>query len=255
MARRDELEKMRKALIGDGSRHYVVLHGFGGIGKTQLSVAYAMRHKDDYSAVFWLNIKDDDSVKSSFVRVARQILRDHPSANQLSSIHLTNDIDAVVDAVKVWLSLLHNTRWLLIFDNYDHPKLPGVTDSEAVDIRSYLPEAHQGSVIITTRSAEVDMGLCLPIKKLDDVQDSLSILASSSQRRDLFEGKLLLYEGCKSDQRQIPTPRDLRRNLTGYRLHWRQPEPISAKRRQSAVRTIFVTMRTHGLNFRERVLG
>ena len=39
----------------------------GGIGKTQLTVAYAKRHKDNYSAIFWLNIKDEeDSLKQSF---------------------------------------------------------------------------------------------------------------------------------------------------------------------------------------------
>jgi hypothetical protein len=56
VARETELAEMHRALSGDGSRRTVVLHGLGGIGKTQLSVAYAKRHKDSYSAIFWLNI-------------------------------------------------------------------------------------------------------------------------------------------------------------------------------------------------------
>ena len=44
------------------------------------------------------------------------------------------DPDDVIDTVKAWLSLLNNTRWLLVFDNYDNPKLPGNTDQEALDI-------------------------------------------------------------------------------------------------------------------------
>ncbi|KAN0078822.1 hypothetical protein V8E54_005335 [Elaphomyces granulatus] len=46
----------------------VVLHGLGGIGKTQLTVAYAKRHKDNYSAIFWLNIKDEDSLSKAKLR-------------------------------------------------------------------------------------------------------------------------------------------------------------------------------------------
>ncbi|KAH7413253.1 hypothetical protein BKA64DRAFT_719184 [Cadophora sp. MPI-SDFR-AT-0126] len=62
VAREDELSRIHKALRGDGSRRAVILHGLGGIGKTQLSIAYAKRHKDDYSSIFWLNTKDEDSV-------------------------------------------------------------------------------------------------------------------------------------------------------------------------------------------------
>jgi ATP/maltotriose-dependent transcriptional regulator MalT len=58
--REDKLRDIHKALSGDGSRRTVVLQGLGGIGKTQLVVAYAKPHKDNYSAVFWLNIKDKD---------------------------------------------------------------------------------------------------------------------------------------------------------------------------------------------------
>jgi ATP-dependent phosphoenolpyruvate carboxykinase len=52
VARETELVEMHRTLSGDGSRRTVVLHGLGGIGKTQLSVAYTKRHKDSYSAIF-----------------------------------------------------------------------------------------------------------------------------------------------------------------------------------------------------------
>lgn len=205
VARRHELDEMRIALIGDGSRHYVVLQGLGGIGKTQLSIAYAIRYRDEYSAIFWLNIKDDNSIKSSFANVAKQVLRDHSSADRLQNIDLNGDVDTIVDAVKAWLSLPQNTRWLLIFDNYDHPKLPGRADPEAVDIRKYLPEAHQGSVIITTRSLEVNLGRLLPIKKMDELQDSLRILATSSQRLELMHGRYFLdsFHKCRTTENEI----------------------------------------------------
>ena len=99
---------MHRTLSADGSRHTAVLHGLGGIGKTQLTVAYAKRHKDNYLAILWLNIKDEDALKQSFAKVARQILREHPSASWLSSVDMKENLDEVIDAVKAWLSLPNN---------------------------------------------------------------------------------------------------------------------------------------------------
>jgi hypothetical protein len=192
VAREYELSKIHKKLKGDGSRRTVVLHGLGGIGKTQLSLAYAKRHKDDYSAIFWLNIKDEDSLKQSFAKVAKQISREHSSALQFSNVDTNKSLDEVIEAVKAWLSRPNNTRWLMIFDNYDNPKLPRNPDPAAVNIRKFLPESYQGSVIITTRSSEVRIGHLIQIRKLGDVHDSLEILSTMSRRQGLITGKDVL---------------------------------------------------------------
>jgi hypothetical protein len=190
VAREQELEEMHRELSSDGSRRVIILHGLGGIGKTQLTVTYAKRHRDNYSAIFWVNIKDEDSLKQSFVKIARQILQEHPSASQLSSIDMKENLDEVVDAVKAWLSLRNNTRWLIIYDNYDNPKLPGVEDPTAVDICKFLPESYQGSVIVTTRSSEVEIGHLIHIQKLKNIHDSLEILSSTSRREGLINGEI-----------------------------------------------------------------
>ena len=119
-------------------------------------------------------------MKQSFATVAKQISREQPSASRLSSVNMKGDLDEVVDAVKAWLSLPNNTRWLMIHDNYDNPKLPGNKDPAIVDIQRFLPESYQGSVIITTRSSQVKIGHSLPIGKLKVVSDSLEILSSTS---------------------------------------------------------------------------
>src|SRR6266536_2973816 len=100
VAREEELAEIHTKLNSDGNRRTIVLHGLGGIGKTQLTVAYAKRHKNSYSAIFWLNIKDEDSLKQSYVKVAKQILREHPSASRLSNVDIKGDLDEVIDAVK-----------------------------------------------------------------------------------------------------------------------------------------------------------
>ncbi|KAN0072671.1 P-loop containing nucleoside triphosphate hydrolase protein [Elaphomyces granulatus] len=189
VAREEELAEMHRMLRGDGSRRTVVLHGLGGVGKTQLTIAYAKRHKDSYSAVFWLNIKDEDSliIRQSFAKAAKQIVRDHPSARRLSSVDIKEDLDGVIDAVKEWLSLPNNTRWLMIYDNYDNPKLPGNPDPAAVNIRKFLPESYQGSVIITTRSPQVEIGRPIQIRKLEDVLDDVKILSNASRREGLMD--------------------------------------------------------------------
>jgi AAA ATPase domain len=189
VAREEELSEIHRTLRGDGTRRTVVLCGLGGIGKTQLTVAYAKRHKDNYSAIFWLNIKDEDSLKESFAKAAKQILREHPSASRLSSVDIKENLDEVVDAVKEWLSLSNNTRWLMIYDNYDNPKLAGNADPAAVDIGKFLPESYQGSVIITTRSSQVKIGHPIQIRKLEDMRDGVKILSNSSRREGLLDGK------------------------------------------------------------------
>jgi hypothetical protein len=169
----------------------VTLHGLGGIGKTQLTVAYAKKYRHSYSAVFWLNIKDIASLEQGFTKIAKQILRDHPEASQLSNLDIKGNSDETIDAVKRWLSLPGNTRWLLIFDNYDNPKIPSNKHPTSINIQKYFPESYQGSIIITTRLAQVKLGRQIPITKLTDTGNSLQILANASGRELSIDSKRL----------------------------------------------------------------
>ncbi|RYC54279.1 hypothetical protein CHU98_g11933 [Xylaria longipes] len=182
VTRERELAEIRRKLSSDGSRRAVVLQGLGGIGKTQLAIAYAKRYRDEYSAIFWLNIKDMASIQQSFTKVAKQILRQNPDSSRLSALDIQHNHEEVVDAVKAWLSLPGNTRWLLIYDNFDTPKLSNSTDDGGIDISRFLPEAYQGSVIVTTRSSQVNLGHMIRIRKLESLDDGLQILATTSGR-------------------------------------------------------------------------
>ena len=188
MSRDNELKEIHEILITGGLRRVAVLHGLGGIDKTQLAVTYAKRYMADYSTIFWTNIKDHDSVKRNFAIAAARILRQHPSAIQLSRASETGDLDAIVDAVKRWLEIPRNKDWLIVYDNYDNPKLPSNSDEAAVDIHQYLPGTHQGSIIVTTRSSEMKLGRRIRIGKLQDLQASLDILRHASGRDNLKEG-------------------------------------------------------------------
>src|SRR5882757_6502088 len=133
-----EIQRMEKILLpgsDSGHRKILVLGGMGGIGKTQLSIAYAKRHSSTYSSVFWLNSTSELALQGSFRKLAHRILApetaDQPDDNRLW-IEISN-----------WLCELDNSHWLLIFDNYDNP--------DEYDITQYYPAVAHGSIIVTTR--------------------------------------------------------------------------------------------------------
>lgn len=183
---------MYQILYGHSKRSAVVLHGLGGIGKTQLAIEYITWHKEKYTAIFWLNANDEDSLKLSFRDVAQHVLEDQmgkPSTSTLASVDLNGSLDQVVAAVKAWLNLQRNTRWLIVYDNYDNPRTPGNLDHSAVDIRRFLPGADHGSIIITTRSAQVSHGHRIHVQKLTNIHESLKILSNTSKRKNIENGR------------------------------------------------------------------
>ncbi|OCL02321.1 tetratricopeptide repeat domain-containing protein, partial [Glonium stellatum] len=179
VGRDEELDRIHKKLENDGSRKTVVVHGLGGMGKTQLALAYAKRHRDEYSAVFWVNSKDVDTLKQGFVAAARRIFRDHSSLVHLKTVVEGGDLDKAMDA------------------------LPGCNNGRAFDIRPFLPEAHQGAIIVTTRSSRLGFGHLIPLGKLQNTEHGLEILSHASGR-----------DGLGSD----PDARELARKLDGLPL-------------------------------------
>lgn len=55
-----------------------------------------------------------------------------------------------------WLSRPDNTDWLLIFDNVDRESRVDGTDPGAHDVERYFPGADHGSILITTRLADLE---------------------------------------------------------------------------------------------------
>ena len=188
---------MHQLLHGHNTRSAVVLHGLGGIGKTQLAVEYIRRHKEKYTAIFWLNANDEDSLRLSFRDIAQQVLKHHPTTKMLASVDLDKNLDQMVNAVKAWLEIPKNMRWLMIFDNYDNPKIPGNSDRSAVDVRQFLPTSDHGAIIITTRSSQVSQGSCIQIQKLPSIQNGLEILSNKSKRKGIENGMFFGIHLCR----------------------------------------------------------
>ncbi|KAK2020926.1 hypothetical protein LX32DRAFT_282800 [Colletotrichum zoysiae] len=213
VGRVDELERLHEALKRTGERRIVVLHGLGGMGKTQLSIEYTKRHRNDYSATLWLHARDETSLKQSFQQAARRIVREHPTVAYVQDAIANQDLDETAEAVKRWLDETRNDKWLIVYDNYDDVRFDGrsgtdqsaesalkqsgtiasntsqaeVAASKAYDIRPYFPETDHGAIIITTRSSRVKLGQLIRLGKLGDIEDSLAILKSTSNRTHLSQ--------------------------------------------------------------------
>ncbi|KAI9888711.1 MAG: hypothetical protein M1814_006522 [Vezdaea aestivalis] len=167
------MTSMKQTLLSvfKAQRKIVVLHGLGGMGKTQSAIHFAWQHQQDFTAVLWLNAKDEDSLRQSFQEKTQS----------------TAGLQKLVETVKEWLAQPTNKQWLLIFENHDNPNIQENKDKLAYDIQTYLPKASHGSVILTTRWASLKIGKMLEITKLLDNQDSLHILLRTSGRDDLGE--------------------------------------------------------------------
>ncbi|KAK1621875.1 hypothetical protein BDP81DRAFT_476751 [Colletotrichum phormii] len=213
VGRDDELGCLHEALKWTGERRNAVLQGLGGMGKTQLSIEYTKRHRSDYSAMLWLNARDETSLKQSLQQAAQRILREHPTMAYVQNAMVNQDLDETTEAVKRWLSEARNDRWLVVYDNYDDVRFdrrgdagqsaqsvaeqggtasgntsqPEAAYSKAYDIRPYFPETDHGAIIITTRSSTVKLGQLIRLSKLGDVNDSLAILESTSNRAHLSQ--------------------------------------------------------------------
>jgi hypothetical protein len=130
-----------------------------------------------------------------FNNIARQILRQHPFTAVLANVDLEGSATRVAEAVISWLRLTRNTRWLLIFDNYDTPKVHDSTSADVVDLSQYIPECDHGCILVTTRSSRVDLGTRIHIQRLTNIEEGLAILSNISGRVELAKGTIyvMLY--------------------------------------------------------------
>jgi hypothetical protein len=199
VGRQEQLDAIHQELQHDGSRKTVVVHGLGGMGKTQIALEYAQRHRQEYSAVFWGNSKSEDTLKQGYAAAAGRIYREHPSLVHLKAVAEGGDLEEAAEAIKRWLSSTGNDRWLVIYDNYDTPKLPGHDKPGTFDIRPFLPQAHHGAVLITTRSSQLQLGRRVEVKKLQNIEDSLEILSQTSRRDGLSVSKCAFFDLARSD--------------------------------------------------------
>lgn len=176
IGRKSELEEMWEILrpIEESrEQRLLVLGGMGGIGKTQLAIAFAKQHSNEYDSVFWLNASSETALKDSFRSIAG-LLFDMQDPGAL------NREDLPMQVLR-WLSNVKNTQWLLIFDNYDEPS--------QFDVRNYYPPVSHGAIIVTARGPNLLGGREVHLQPLSNINESLEILETRSQREHTKSGR------------------------------------------------------------------
>ncbi|KAJ5058662.1 hypothetical protein J3E74DRAFT_467267 [Bipolaris maydis] len=136
--REDVLNSLQAALCPQQKAHQLrtfALYGMGGVGKTQIALQYAIRHRELYKAMFWVTAENVIKMGQSFREIAK-LLGLSQTEQELQ------DTQGCMLKVKNWLTEASDP-WILIFDNAD--------DLEV--LRHAWPTNGAGSVLLTTRDA------------------------------------------------------------------------------------------------------
>ncbi|OZJ02082.1 hypothetical protein BZG36_05319 [Bifiguratus adelaidae] len=133
-------------------------------------------HKDDLSAIFWLNGKSQETLMRSLAAFLPKLPDTHLSAEPKTEEEIKEQARQVLQ----WLAATHNSKWLLMFDNVDKYSAKENLDDEAYDITSFFPSIDHGSIIITTRVPQLtELGRSYPVQKLDS-DDAVTLLMESA---------------------------------------------------------------------------
>ena len=108
--------------------------GLGGVGKTQVALAYCYAHLDDYDLIQWLNADSEPGLGEELMSLARRL--------GLVPANVT-DQQAAVQTVLHWLGQTSH-KWLLVYDNADQ--------IEPAQLTRHLPRTGHGHVLITSRN-------------------------------------------------------------------------------------------------------
>ena len=128
--------------------HIQVLHGSGGIGKTQLAVAYVMDHIKKYDSIWWVDATSEQSILESY----RLFLR----INYIDTD--TDDADAIRAG---FINFMDDcSKWLLIYDNCDY-----YTDEQYNAFIRYLPHSYgKGRDILITSRTNQSFGRAITLE-------------------------------------------------------------------------------------------
>ncbi|WP_410640777.1 FxSxx-COOH system tetratricopeptide repeat protein [Amycolatopsis sp. lyj-346] len=130
VGRRELLDHLAAGLRPAGC---AVLHGPGGLGKTQIAVEYIYRQLRDHDLVWWVSAPQESQIRASLTELARQLRL--PGAEETLTA-----VPAVLAALRAGKPY---RRWLLVFDAADHPE----------SLLPFLPAGGPGRTLVTARDA------------------------------------------------------------------------------------------------------
>ncbi|KAI1064311.1 hypothetical protein LB506_007868 [Fusarium annulatum] len=142
VGRQDILDDLRQQLSPEKSYAVAALFGLGGVGKTQIALAYVHQlhaQSPDHS-VFWVYASNEERLRQSYTTIMQQL-----------NVPGDRDNSDVLKLMKQWLEAEHHKPWLMVIDNVDDLDLFYGTGG----LSQYLPVCAQGKLLITTRNRQV----------------------------------------------------------------------------------------------------
>jgi tetratricopeptide (TPR) repeat protein len=141
----------RAAVLTQGQ----AINGLGGIGKTQIAVEYAYRHRGEYRFVLWASAASQETLLAAYVTMADRL--------QLPERH-AQEQDKIMAAVMHWLAT--HEGWLLIVDNADEMDM----------VWPMLPTGSMGHLLLTTRDQVVGGMQPFEVRPMDRAEGTLLLL-------------------------------------------------------------------------------
>lgn len=145
-------------------RPAALLHGMGGVGKTQLAAEYARRHADDYQVVWWVTAETDTEADAGYDKLAQAL--------NLPGRVATN-AEQTRNAVLDWMN--QQSGWLVVLDNAESPAA----------LAKWWPAAPRGHLLITSRNPNWRARAAVrdvDVWPLDEAADYLTLRSGDADR-------------------------------------------------------------------------
>jgi tetratricopeptide (TPR) repeat protein len=163
VGRTAELEALQQALASTGrgaiTQSRQAISGLGGIGKTQLALAYAYARLGDYDLIRWLRAEEPTALAADYAGLAPALGLDPNAPDRVALIAAIRD------------KLERADRWLLVFDNATEPG----------SLAPYLPRIGGGHVLVTSRWREWEgTATALELEELPEAEAVALLLGSDT---------------------------------------------------------------------------
>lgn len=176
------------------SRSVLMLYGLDGVGKTQLAVQYAEKHRHDYSAIIWIDATSVSSMEDDCKRILTAYSEDDPFKG-FKQKGTEPEPDDVAQAFNTFISDRPNA--LIVFDNADYlDESTAGGKTAAYYLRQFVPSGNS-HVIITTHCAGIFDGVrYLAVDALDQKLASELLIKKAGAEPDQYIEELAEKLGC-----------------------------------------------------------
>ncbi len=162
----------------------LVLHGLGGMGKTETALEYAYRSMDSFDSILWIAAETEQKADTSFSEIS--VWLNMPRPQSQADVRPRDEV----------LKRLNTTdsTWLLVFDN--------APDKDTRLLRDFWPNGKAGSILVTTRNACLSREYSIPVDIcLGPIDEEASVQILTGRLTDSLTEKS--YDQARAICRQL----------------------------------------------------